>query len=327
MQIPNIFRRNRPLDPSGAAAGEARPATLSARPAAPGPGPGASAATAGNAELPPGEAAPRIRLNRFGEAMPMLGAESPLAPTSPRSLAEEPARHRAFSGLSDTFPEPVPTSPRAPLRSVHPAGGSLAREAATTIPRAETAGRTALTAASMVAGGLNGGALAGVFSALPPVEPVSIALSAAASAVDAGAALRANRRGKDLRAVREHASDYACDHPGAGHDRVADEVLPYAIGQMDKRKARKGRAAIPFVGAIGEGIRGIWTHFRKRRAGTLGVERHAQSDALAEHLTTGNCGLAEAATGALFGSRRTEALRGMAPEDASRAIAARLKPN
>lgn len=267
------------------------------------------------------------RMNRAGEPMERLGAESPLGITSPRGLMEEGGRPRAFSGLSDTPPEAPPTSPRAPLESAHPRGGAMAGAAATLMPQARVAARTGMTGFGLAAGGLNGGAMVGVLGALPPVEPISFALSAAASASDAAAAYGAHRRGGKLREVQRNAMDYACDHPGPDHDRLVREVLPYAIDQQDKRMMRKGRAAVPFVGALGEGIRGVWTHFRKKRAGTLGVDREAASNHLARHLTPHHCGLAEDMTEALFGRRRMEALRGMDPDEASQAIMTRLKTN
>lgn len=262
------------------------------------------------------------RLDRFGEPIPLLGAEHGDNPTSPRSLAERIAEE-GMRAEADNHP----TSPRAPLRSVHAPGGSLAREAATTLPEVRVAGRMALTGAGLTAGGLNGGAIVGLFSALPPVEPISISLSAVASASDAAAAYGAHRRGGKLREIQANAPNYHCDHAGPEHAHLANDVLPYVIAQQDKRKMRKGRAAIPFIGAIGEGIRGVYMHFRKKRAGTLGVDRRAASEDLARHLVPHHCELAEDMTEALFGRRRMEAIRGMDPDAAADAIHSRLKSN
>lgn len=319
MHFPSFFSRSR--SSSNRSAGGGPPVS----PPAQSPAAVASQAsgTAGrrNAPIPPG-----TRVNRFGEPMPMLGAESPIGITSPKSLAEA-ARPRSFSGLSDTPPQPLPTSPRAPLESVHAPGGTLAGQAATTLPEAKSAARLGLTGAGFSAGGLNGAAMIGMIPAMPPVEPISIALTAVASASDAAAAIGAHRRGEKLRTVQENIPNFRCDHPGAEHDRLAKETLPYAIGQQEKRRNRKGRSAIPVLGSMGEGIRGVWTHFSKKRKGTLGVDREAHSNALARHLVPHHCELAEEMGDALFGRQRMEALRGMDPDDAAKAIAARLKTN
>jgi hypothetical protein len=195
------------------------------------------------------------------------------------------------------------------------------------MPQARVFGRTALTGAGMAVGGLNGGAMVGLISALPPVEPISIALTAVTSTADAAASYGAHRRGQKLRTVQENAASYRCDHPGSEHDRLARETLPYVIDQQDKRKMRKGRAAIPFVGSIGEGIRGVYMHFKKKKAGTLGVDRQAASEQLARHLVPHHCELAEEITDALFGTQRMEAIRGMDPDAAAQAINVRLKTN
>jgi hypothetical protein len=184
-----------------------------------------------------------------------------------------------------------------------------------------------LTGAGLTAGGLNGAAMVGMISAIPPVEPISIGLTAAASFSDAAASIGAHRRAGKLRTVQENAANFRCDHPGADHDRLANETLPYAIDQQDKRRARKGRAAIPVLGSIGEGVRGVWMHFKKKREGTLGVDRAQHSRRLAQHLVPHHCELAEEMGQALFGQRRMEAIRGMDPDAAAEAINARLKSN
>lgn len=315
MQIRSWFQRRQP-------AASEPPATLAPRPQT-----AQGAAHTGAEPARPGPVPVGGRLDRDGNPMDRLGAESPLGATSPRSLVETRPRALAFSGLGDAPPPPGLTSPRPPLETVHAPGTALNGHAATTMPEARVAARTGLTGAGLTAGALNGGAMVGLFSALPPVEPISISLSAVASASDAAAAYGAHRRGTKLREVQANAGNLACDHPGPGHERLRNETLPYMIEQQDKRKARKGRAAVPFVGAIGEGIRGVAAHFSKKKAGTLGVRRQAESQELARHLVPNNCELAEGMTEALFGRGRMEALRAMEPDDAAKAIATRLKTN
>ena len=284
------------------------------------------------------------RFNRFGEQMPRTGAEPhdtlgesdrvrpspqgsgelpPFLVTSPRTYNQ--ARLEARRPAPD--PGAHPTSPRAPLESIHPQGNRVAREAVTTMPTARVAGRIGLTVASVPASGLNGAAMTGLMAALPPVEPISISLMAVSSFADAAAAIGAHGRGNKLRSVQENADQLRCDHPGGEHEHLRNEVLPYAINQQDKRKMRKGRSAIPFVGAVGESIRGVWMHFKKKKAGTLGVERQAASEDLARHLVPHHCELAESMVEALFGHDRMQAIRGMDPDDAAKAIGKRLKSN
>jgi hypothetical protein len=213
------------------------------------------------------------------------------------------------------------------LETIHPPGDAIAREAATTLPAAKNAGRIGLTGAGLTAGGMNTGATLGMFSAIPAVEPVSLALGTVASIVDLAASVGAGGRADKLRALEGSAGVCRCDHAGAEHDHLRREVLPYVIGQQEKRKRRKMRAAVPVVGALGEAARGIYMHYKKKGEGTLGVERRANSDALARHLTGSNCELAEGMVKALFGERRMGAIKGMEPERAADAIFRRLKTN
>jgi hypothetical protein len=83
------------------------------------------------------------------------------------------------------------------------------------------------------------------------------------------------------------------------HQRIASNVLPYAIEQKDKKYRRKAIGAVPLLGSIPMAMRQLYRAATKENRG----ERRTQmAYELAVHLITHNCGLAQVIVAELFSS-------------------------
>jgi hypothetical protein len=83
------------------------------------------------------------------------------------------------------------------------------------------------------------------------------------------------------------------------HQRIAYNVLPYAIEQKDKKYQRKAIGAVPVLGTIPMAIRQAYRAATKENKGEL---RRQMAYELAVHLITHNCGLAQLIVAELFSS-------------------------
>jgi hypothetical protein len=83
------------------------------------------------------------------------------------------------------------------------------------------------------------------------------------------------------------------------HNRIAFNVLPYAIEQKDKKYHRKAIGSVPVLGTVPMAIRQAWRAARKEHRGEL---RTQMAYELAVHLITHNCGLAQVIVAELFSS-------------------------
>jgi hypothetical protein len=105
---------------------------------------------------------------------------------------------------------------------------------------------------------------------------------------------RENLGGADhCKEVLDNGSEAATDYSRARHDQIANLILPYAIFQKTKKTRFKTVAALPFVGALAS-IYAIANKWGKAYRGELGKKRTKAAQALAEHLITCNCDLADA---------------------------------
>jgi len=86
----------------------------------------------------------------------------------------------------------------------------------------------------------------------------------------------------------------------AAHQKLVDEVLPYAIAQKNSKYHRKVVGAVPVVGLV-ESLRAVGNKAYKMAKGTQGVERKAHARVLAGHLITHDCALAQAIVAELYG--------------------------
>lgn len=85
----------------------------------------------------------------------------------------------------------------------------------------------------------------------------------------------------------------------AEHQKLVDAVLPYAIAQKSSKYHRKVVGAVPVVGLL-ESVRAVGKKAYKMAKGTQGVERKAHARALASHLITHDCALAQAIVAELY---------------------------
>lgn len=83
------------------------------------------------------------------------------------------------------------------------------------------------------------------------------------------------------------------------HNRIAFNVLPYAIEQKSKKYQRKAIGAVPVLGTIPMAIRQAYRAATKENRGE---QRTQMAYELAVHLVTHNCGLAQAMVAELFSS-------------------------
>jgi hypothetical protein len=83
------------------------------------------------------------------------------------------------------------------------------------------------------------------------------------------------------------------------HERLAANVLPYAIEQKNKKYQRKAIGAIPVLGTIPMKAHQIYRSLTKENPGML---RTQMAHELAVHLVTHNCALAQAMVAELFSS-------------------------
>jgi hypothetical protein len=83
------------------------------------------------------------------------------------------------------------------------------------------------------------------------------------------------------------------------HQRIATNVLPYAIEQKDKKYQRKAIGAVPLLGSIPMAIRQLYRAATKE---DRGERRTRMAYELAVHLITHNCGLAQVIVAELFSS-------------------------
>lgn len=83
------------------------------------------------------------------------------------------------------------------------------------------------------------------------------------------------------------------------HQRIAYNVLPYAIEQKNKKFQRKAIGSVPVLGTIPMAIRQAYRAATKENRGDL---RRQMAYELAVHLITHNCGLAQVIVAELFSS-------------------------
>jgi hypothetical protein len=96
----------------------------------------------------------------------------------------------------------------------------------------------------------------------------------------------------------------------AGHDMVANHVLPYIIYQKDRKFKRRAFGAVPVLGSL-ESVRGALNYaYKKYVTGTQGALRHHAAAWLAQHLITCDCLLAQAITAELYSVGEMEWLKG-----------------
>jgi hypothetical protein len=85
----------------------------------------------------------------------------------------------------------------------------------------------------------------------------------------------------------------------AGHDIVANQVLPYIIKQKSRKMGRKKTSAIPVVGLV-EGGRAIANNLVKRWRGTQGQTRLEHARWLANHFCESDCELSRQIVAELY---------------------------
>jgi hypothetical protein len=83
------------------------------------------------------------------------------------------------------------------------------------------------------------------------------------------------------------------------HNRIAFNVLPYAIEQKNKKYQRKAIGSVPVLGTIPMAIRQAYRAATKENRGE---QRTQMAYELAVHLVTHNCGLAQVVVAELFSS-------------------------
>ena len=83
------------------------------------------------------------------------------------------------------------------------------------------------------------------------------------------------------------------------HQRIAFNVLPYAIEQKNKKYQRRMIGAVPVLGTVPMAIRQAYRYATKENRGEL---RAQMAYELAVHLVTHNCALAQAIVALLFSS-------------------------
>jgi hypothetical protein len=133
------------------------------------------------------------------------------------------------------------------------------------------------------------------------------ALTVTTSTLSAVSAGKSWKHRNNLQAIYDRRNAYACgpidpkgprmDHHE--HQTIADNVLPYTIGQKDAKFKRKVVGAVPGVGLL-ETARAIGKKAYKAAKGTLGVQRKRAATWLARHLITHNCGLAQSIVAELY---------------------------
>jgi hypothetical protein len=85
----------------------------------------------------------------------------------------------------------------------------------------------------------------------------------------------------------------------AGHDMVANQVLPYIIKQKSRKLGRKKTSAIPVIGLV-EGGRAILNNLAKRWKGTQGKARLEYAKWLANHFCECDCELSRQIVAELY---------------------------
>jgi len=83
------------------------------------------------------------------------------------------------------------------------------------------------------------------------------------------------------------------------HARLGANVLPYAIGQKDKKYVRKAIGAVPVIGTLPMKAHQIYRSLTKENKG---VVRNQMAYELAVHLVTHDCALAQGIVAELFSS-------------------------
>ena len=83
------------------------------------------------------------------------------------------------------------------------------------------------------------------------------------------------------------------------HNRIAFNVLPYAIEHNNKKYQRKATGSVPVLGTIPMAIRQAYRAATKENRGE---QRTQMAYELAVHLVTHNCGLAQVIVAELFSS-------------------------
>jgi hypothetical protein len=130
---------------------------------------------------------------------------------------------------------------------------------------------------------------------------------AAAKSIVAARSSKQHRDGLKFIDVAQRWRQYPCMIPPEtsgetdlmAHQRIAYNVLPYAIEQKDKKYHRKAIAAVPVLGTIPMKIRQVYRAATKENRGE---ERTKMAYELAVHLITHNCGLAQVIVAELFSS-------------------------
>jgi hypothetical protein len=99
--------------------------------------------------------------------------------------------------------------------------------------------------------------------------------------------------------INEDGNEEATTYSRARHDQVANLVLPYAIFQKTKKTAYKAVGTVPVVGVLAP-IYAVANKWGKAYRGELGKKRKKAAQALAEHLISCNCKLANKIVAELF---------------------------
>jgi hypothetical protein len=132
-------------------------------------------------------------------------------------------------------------------------------------------------------------------------------LGSAAKSIVAARSSKQHRDGLMFISALQRWREYPCAVPPEAdgetdlmaHQRIAFNVLPYAIEQKDKKYHRKAIGAVPVLGTIPMAIRQAYRALTKENRGEL---REQMAYELAVHLVTHNCGLAQVIVAELFSS-------------------------
>jgi len=125
------------------------------------------------------------------------------------------------------------------------------------------------------------------------------------SSLSAYSAVKSNRHANALSTIVDRHDCYRCKHVDGSkadkyaHRHIAFDVGPYIVAQKEEKTARKGIGAVPVIG-VGGSLYTLGRALYKKASGTKGVKRFEHASALAAHLITHDCGLAQAIVANLY---------------------------